>query len=77
MSPAYPIVKGHMMDHLAKYYNNSLDNLGDARVRTRHDRVEIEYGCGAEDACDLFPHLDIWIGCRDRQIWHQRRRLMG
>ena len=25
---AYPIVKGHMMDHLAKYYNNSLDNLG-------------------------------------------------
>jgi arylsulfatase A-like enzyme len=25
---AYPIVQGHMMQHLQKYYNNSIDNLG-------------------------------------------------
>jgi arylsulfatase A-like enzyme len=25
---AYPIVQGHMMQHLQKYYNNSLSNLG-------------------------------------------------
>jgi arylsulfatase A-like enzyme len=25
---AYPIVQGHMMQHLQKYYNNSLENLG-------------------------------------------------
>lgn len=25
---AYPMVQGHMMQHLKKYYNNSLDNLG-------------------------------------------------
>ncbi|KAI9725814.1 MAG: hypothetical protein M1828_002443 [Chrysothrix sp. TS-e1954] len=27
---AYPIVQGQMMQHLRKYYNNSLDNLGNA-----------------------------------------------